>query len=520
MSKPLSFGKIDVDIRATLDSSEGVPEPETPFRVVLLGDFSNRAGRSGIEPLTNLRPLLVDRDNFDQVLERLGVEFHLPLGGESQSRTTIRLAALDDFHPDRICERVEAFRLLKDLRRRLDSPATFATAAAEIQVWAKTEPAPVAREAEQEKPAPASEPARPSPENLLEQMLEESSSRESEVMPSRDQADWNAFLREIVTPHLTPQADPQQEELVAQVDAAASSQMRALLHEPTFQALEAAWRAVFFLVDRLETSTQLRLYLLDITKAELAADLNSVDDLRSTSLYRLLVEQSIGTPGGEPWAVLAGNYTFDHSREDVELLGRIAKIASQAGAPFLAAASPHVLGCASLAETSDPDEWQQPSDAQDGQAWDSLRRLPEAAYLGLALPRFLLRLPYGSNTEPIEQFTFEEMPESPSHADYLWGNPAFVCVYLLAEAFSQDGWDLRPGIVQEIEGLPLYVYQQDGESVMTPCAEAWLSERTAERILDEGLMPLLSIRGSNAVRLARFQSLAAPAAPLAGRWSG
>ena len=95
-------------------------------------------------------------------------------------------------------------------------------------------------------------------------------------------------------------------------------------------------------------------------------------------------------------------------------------------------------------------------------AWEALRKLPEASYLGLALPRFLLRLPYGADTDPTERFAFEEMDARPEHDHYLWGNPALACAYLLAQAFSQDGWDLRPGVVQEIESLPLHVYREAG----------------------------------------------------------
>ena len=110
------------------------------------------------------------------------------------------------------------------------------------------------------------------------------------------------------------------------------------------------------------------------------------------------------------------------------------------------------------------------------------------------------------------------MPEVPSHDYYLWGNPSFVCVYLLAQAFSHHGWNLRPGVVQDIDGLPLHVYKEQGESRVKPCAEVVLTERAAEIILDNGLMPLLSFRKQDSVRLARFQSLADPLTHLAGRW--
>jgi type VI secretion system protein ImpC len=295
--------------------------------------------------------------------------------------------------------------------------------------------------------------------------------------------------------------------------------MHTLLHTATFQAVESAWRAVFFLVNRVETSPQLKLYLLDISQPELAADLRATESLHTTALYRLLVEQSVGTLGGEPWAVLAGHYTFSANAEDVEVLGRMAKIAQQAGAPFLAAAKSQIFGCGSLADTPDPDDWHQPIAHEDREAWRALRQLPEASYLGLAAPRFLLRLPYGRETEPVERFAFEEAQEQLEHEAYLWGNPAFAGVYLLAEAFSQDEWELRPGVIQNIEGLPLHIYREGGASVTKPCAETWLTERAVECIMDAGLMPLVSMKNQDVVRLARFQSLADPPRALAGRWN-
>jgi type VI secretion system protein ImpC len=224
------------------------------------------------------------------------------------------------------------------------------------------------------------------------------------------------------------------------------------------------------------------------------------------------------TPGGEPWAVIAGNYTFDRTREDAELLGRMSKIAAAAGAPFIAAAESNLLGCDSLAKTPDPDDWRSTGGEYGQAAWQALHELPEAAYLGLALPRFLMRLPYGTDTDPLEQFDFEEMADEIIHEDYLWGNPCFACVYLLSRAFSKFGWSLRPGAVQDIDSLPLHVYQETGETRIKPCAEVVLTERAAEIILDKSFMLLLSFRDQDMIRLVRFQSLALPPKPLAGRW--
>ena len=200
-------------------------------------------------------------------------------------------------------------------------------------------------------------------------------------------------------------------------------------------------------------------------------------------------------------------------------MGRLAKVAMAAGAPFLAAASPHLLGCASLAESPHPRDWTLPLEPDGAAAWTALRSLPEASWIGLALPRFLLRMPYGKKSDPIESFDFEEMTQAPEHEDYLWGNPAFACALLLAQSFSEDGWEMRPGSHLQIDGLPLHTYEQDGETELKPCSEALLTEEAAEQIMEHNLMPLVSLKEQDAMRLIRFQAVGVPVRALAGRWS-
>jgi type VI secretion system protein ImpC len=326
-------------------------------------------------------------------------------------------------------------------------------------------------------------------------------------------------LQRIVQPHLLPREDPQKGELIALVDHAIAALMRAILHHADFQTLEAGWRALDFLVRRLETDGELQLWVLDVSKAEMEAAFESAGDFPRSGIYKVIIEETVGTPGGVPWAALVGNYTFDQTPRDVAVLSCLAQVAQAAGAPFLAAASPRILGCASLAETPDPDDWR-PAHGQPAELWEALRQLPEAAYLGLAVPCFLLRLPYGKDTDPLEGFAFEEVAADSRHEDYLWGNPAFACACLLGQAFGEHAWDLRPGVVQDIAGLPLHVYKEGGESRAKPCAEALLTLRAAEAILERGLMPLLSMKDRDVVRLGRFQSLRSPLTPLAGRWGG
>ncbi len=515
MARPFDFGEIK--LTAGGDDSSALPSKDTTFRIAVLGDFSGRSSR-GQTSLASRRTVLVDRDNFDEVLSRLGAGIELPIGGSTP--WTLRFSELDDFHPDQLFERAELFRRLREVRLRLQDPATFAAAAEELGV----KPGPQAAA----KPTAAATPAgsvasalvHDRPGGLLEEIVERADSRATEGRPSRAPDALQDFMRRVTEPHLVAASDPRQAELIGVIDRALSAQMRALLHVPAFQALEAAWRAVFFLVRRIETGSQLKLYLIDISKEELAADLMSSQDLRATGAYKLLVEKTVGTQGAEPWALIVGNYTFGPQREDAELLGRLARIASAAGAPFVAAASPRLLGCSSLADSPHPRDWQLMPDADAAAAWEALRRLPEASAIGLALPRFLLRLPYGKKTDAIESFDFEEMAGAPSHEDYLWGNPAFACALLLGQSFSEYGWEMRPGVHAQIDGLPLHVYEQDGESELKPCAEALLTEDAAERILENGMMPLVSLKGQDVVRLVRFQSIAKPLRALAGRWNG
>jgi type VI secretion system protein ImpC len=504
MATPWSMKLGSVNLTAGAVTAPARPTDETPFRIALLGNFSGHTGPP--RALSTLRPALVDRDNFEEVLARLNVQVRLP-GEAGSPLLTLRFRELDDFHPDRLFERLEAFRGLRDLRRRLSDPKTFAAAAAEVRGWAGAA-------------APAATPAAPpplKPEDWLEQALGGTPGGREPAATLPGGEDWNAFLRRVVAPHLVPGTDPSQSELVARVDEATTAQMRAVLHHPDFQALEGAWRAVHLLVRRLDTDEGLKLYLLDATREELAADLHAAE-LPGSGLYRLLVEQSVGTAGGQPWALLVGDYTFGPTVEDALLLARLGMVAAGAGAPFVAGADSRLFGCPSVAQTPDPDDWKAAPDAQAGEVWQALRATPQAAYLGLVAPRFVVRMPYGEGAAATETFEFEELPAGTPHEGYLWGNPAFLCALLLGQGFNRFGWDLRPGEVLEVGSLPAHVYRAEGERRLKPASEAVLSDRAAGRMMDAGVMPLLAVQGTDRVRLARFQSLAAPATVLAARW--
>lgn len=506
-----SFGEIHLDVETGRDRTVPTPAAETPFRIALLGDFSGRGSRGVCETgdkLADRRIIPIDRDNFDDVLARLGVNLRLPLAGGGE--LALEFKDIDEFRPESLFERVDVFAKLKQLRGRLADMRTFADAAAELGAGKQPPPEPAPAE-----PTPPPAAAGPGSGSLLDAVLGQTEGRPLAPPVRRPPDELREYVRRLVEPHLVPGADPRQPELLAKVDGATGEAMRQILHQRNFQELEAAWRAVDLLVRRMETGENLKLYLVDLSKAELATDLASSEDLRHTGTYRLLVEKTVQTPGAAEWSVLAGNYTFEPTRDDTLLLARLATIARAAHAPFLGGCSTRVLGFASFGEMPDVRKWTGPAEPE---SWHALRALPQAAWLGLAMPRFLLRLPYGKQTDPVERFAFEEMQPPPAHENYLWGNPALLCVLLLAQSFSEAGWDLRPGMHQEVDGLPLHVYKRDGESVAKPCAEALLTEPAVERMLDLGVMPFVSPVGRDAVCLVRFQSLADPPAALAGPW--
>lgn len=463
----LPYASVTFDVEAEAKPVVAEPRSDIPFRILLLGDFSGRANRGEPSP-DRLRPYLIDRDNFDEVLGRVRPELEL---GEPGRGIVLRFRELEDFHPDRIFERHPVFEQLREKRR---SPGAIRTAAAE--------PAP--------RQAPTDVPAL-SGGSLLDGVLD--ATETGAGGPSRPPDLLRDFIERAVAPHLAEPADPRRAESVAEADAAVGKLMRAILHHRDFQALEAAWRAVDWLVRGLETGPQLKVYVLDVSRADLPRCL--------PELNRLLVDQAAAIPGAEPWALVIGNFTFRRTESDIRLLSQLARIMQAAGAPFLTEADPA------------------DADSEDAlRLWQALRRSAEAGSIGLALPRFLLRLPYGKETHPLESFAFEEMSGAPVHQHYLWGNPAFACAWLLGRAFSSEGWDLRPGAQREIKGLPLHVYVEDGEQQLKPCAEVLMTEREADELLEQGFMPLASLKNQDAALLVRFQSIADPAAPLAGRW--
>ena len=508
MPNRFDFGGVHVS--AGEDTSSTRPSSEIPFCVALVGDFSGRTNRGVVESKTigERHVLLVDRDNFDEVLASLAPQLRL---SRENTPYVFHFSKLDDFHPDRLFEH-ESFSRLRGLRTRLQDPSAFEEFLKELGLPANDLVADQHPEPSPSTPSVASL-ARGS---LLEQTIERTESRLSAEPSAEDRDPMRKFAQQLAAKYSVRRLDPRQPELIAALDHALADAMRAVLHHPDFQALEASWQAAFCLVRELDTGSRLKLCLIDISKEELAADFNSASDFQDACFFRLMVEKTVQAYGADPWALIVGNYRFGPDSDDAKLLSVLAKTAHCASSPFIAEASPRLLGLGSLSQA----EWSlEPSRPREAGDWTALRCLPEADSVALAIPRYLLRLPYGKKTAPIDSFNFEEFPGAPLHEDYLWGNPAFAVALLLCRTFAEAGWDMRPGQDAQITGLPLHVYGEGTNSEAKPCGEVLFTQDAVEQVLEAGLMPLVSYKGRDSIRVARFQSISQPSRPLAGRWA-
>ena len=317
--------------------------------------------------------------------------------------------------------------------------------------------------------------------------------------PPAMMAGLRALAETSVRPAGPPPNDPARaiEAIVAELDRIMVEMIERILHHPDFQAMEATWRGVQLLLDGAEGDPSIKVRMLDISKRELARTLRK---FRGTAwdqspLFKRIYEEEYGQFGGEPFGVLVGDYSFDHSPPDVTLLADIAQIASTAHVPFLAAAAPSIMQMETWAELANPRDISRLFRTQEYTAWRALRQSEDARYLGLCLPRYLARLPYGYRTEPVDAFAFEEEVDGPDPSRFLWGNPAYAMAGNIARAFRLYGWCVRIRGIDgggTVEGLPEYRFPTADGAVDLRCSvEIALSERRESELAGSGFIPLV-----------------------------
>ncbi len=306
------------------------------------------------------------------------------------------------------------------------------------------------------------------------------------------------------------------ESIIAEIDRKLTEQINLIIHGEAFQKLEGAWRGLHHLVNNTETDEMLKIRVFNISKNELHKTLRKFKGTAwdQSPIFKKVYEEEYGTFGGEPYGCMVGDYQFDHSPPDVELLGEMSKVCAAAHAPFIAGISPTVMQMDSWQELTNPRDLTKIFQTAEYAAWRSLRESEDSRYIGLAMPRFLARLPYGAKTDPVEEFDFEEDTEGADHQKYTWANSAYAMATNITKSFKMWGWCSRIRGIESggaVEGLPTHTFPTDDGGVDMKCpTEIAITDRREAELAKNGFMPLLHKKNSDFAAFIGAQSLQKP----------
>ena len=305
--------------------------------------------------------------------------------------------------------------------------------------------------------------------------------------------------------------------IIAEIDRQLSEQINLILHHAEFQKLESAWRGLAYMVNNTETDQHLKIRVMDMSKAELAKTLKRYKGAAwdQSPIFKKVYEEEYGQFGGEPFGAIVGDFYFDHSPADVELLGEMSKIAASAHAPFITGASPSLMQMDSWQELANPRDLTKIFTTAEYAAWRSLCESDDSRYIGLAMPRFLSRTPYGARTNPVEEFEFEEDTAGMDHSKYTWSNAAYAMATNINRSYKIYGWGSRIRGIESggaVENLPLHTFPTDDGGVDQKCpTEIAISDRREAELSANGLLSMIHRKNSDFAAFIGAQSLHKPA---------
>ncbi|MBN1602727.1 MAG: type VI secretion system contractile sheath large subunit [Chitinispirillaceae bacterium] len=292
---------------------------------------------------------------------------------------------------------------------------------------------------------------------------------------------------------------------IAQIDELMSAQMNEILHDEKFQKVESTWRGLKYLVDQSETNEMLKIKVMNISKKDLLRDLKNAVEFDQSAMFKKIYEEEYGTAGGSPFGALVGDYTFNvGNNEDMTILEHMSGIAAASHAPFITAPSPKSFGFDSYEKLGDPRDLAKIFDKTlnpDMIRWNAFRDSDDSRYVGLCMPRILLRLPYGDSGEQVEVFDFQESVDGTDHSKYLWGNAAWALAARMTDAFSKYGWCVnitgREG-GGTVEGLPVHTFKTDSGDISYKCpTEIAITDRRDNELDNLGFIPLCHYKDTN-----------------------
>jgi type VI secretion system protein ImpC len=306
------------------------------------------------------------------------------------------------------------------------------------------------------------------------------------------------------------------EAIIAEIDRKLSDQLNLIMHHEDFQQLESAWRGLRYLVTNTETDEMLKIRVMNISKKDVLKTLKKYKGVAwdQSPIFKQIYEHEYGQFGGEPYGCLVGDYFFDHSPPDIELLRGIAQVSAAAHCPFIAGASPTVMQMESWQELSNPRDLTKIFTTAEYASWRSLRESEDSRYIGLGMPRFLARLPYGTKTDPVEEFDFEEETAGADSSKYLWANSAYAMAVNINRSFKIYGWCSRIRGIESggaVEDLPTHTFPTDDGGVDMKCpTEIAISDRREGELAKNGFMPLIHKKNADFAAFIGAQSLQKP----------
>ncbi len=304
--------------------------------------------------------------------------------------------------------------------------------------------------------------------------------------------------------------------MIAEIDRKLSEQINLIMHHEDFKALEGTWRGLHHLVNNTETDEMLKIRVLNISKLDLKKSLKKFEGTSwdQSPVFKKIYGEEFDQAGGQPYGCLVGDYFFDHSPEDVKMLGSMGQVAAAAHAPFITGASPSTFQMDSWQDLSKPRDLTKIFQTAEYAAWRSLRESEDSRYIGLAMPRFLSRLPYGAKTVPLEEFDFEEDTEGADHNKYTWSNAAYAMATNITRAFKLYGWCAKIRGAEAggmVEGLPVHTFPTDDGGVDMKCpTEIAIGDRREAELAKNGFMPLLHYKNTDYAVFMGAQSLQKP----------
>ena len=370
----------------------------------------------------------------------------------------------------------------------------------------------MAKKQEAQASAAAAQPGETPPVSILDQIVEE-----GRVGRDAKRKEWSRnlvgeFIQQVLEGQMTasPDLEAMIMQRVAQIDHLLSLQLNEVLHEPRFQQLESTWRGLRYLLENSETGVNLKIKVLNATKKEMLRDMQRVPEFDQSQMFKKVYEEEFGVFGGEPFACLIGDYYFGHGPEDIEFLERISQVAAAAHAPFLTAAAPEMFNMDSFTQLDGPRDMAKVMDTTEFADWKGFRLSEDSRYVGLTMPRVVLRLPYGKATKPVDGFHYEEGVSGGDHVKYLWGNAAFALGTRITNAFARYGWCAAIRGVEGgglVDSLPTHVFRTEEGDVALKCpTETVITDRREKELSDLGFAPLVHCKGTDYAAFFSVQS--------------